>query len=166
MIIKAVALAAATTEGFNGYFREGRFERAPAVHVGSAIAVRGGGLVAPALLAADSKALPALMRDLSELVTRVRAGHVRSGEFSAATITVTSLGGEGVDTLYPIINPPQVAIVGAGTVRERPWVHEGGLVVRPVLTLALAGDHRVTDGRAGARFLRAIAERLASPDTL
>lgn len=166
LITKAVALAAARVEGFNGYFRDGRFEPSAAVHAGAAIAVRGGGLVAPALLNADRKDLATLMQDFSALVTRVRAGHLRSSEFTAATITVTSLGADGVDALYPIINPPQVAIVGAGAIRDQAWVQDGQLVVRPVLTLALAADHRVTDGRAGARFLRAVADLLARPQDL
>ena len=166
LVTKAVALAASRIEGFNGYFRDDRFEPSSNVHAGAAIAVRGGGLVAPALLDAHRKDLTTLMRDFSDVVTRVRAGHLRSGEFSTATITVTSLGADGVDVLYPIINPPQVAIVGAGAIREQPWVHEGQLVVRPILTLALAADHRVTDGRVGARFLRAIADLLAHPETL
>ena len=166
LIVKAVALAAARIEGFNGYFRDARFERAGAVHVGVAIAERGGGLVAPALLDVGRKDLKTLMQEFSDLVTRVRGGHLRSGEFTAATITVTSLGEEGVDILYPIINPPQVAIIGTGRVVEKPWVQEGTVAVRPVLTLALAADHRVTDGRAGSRFLRAIVDLLATPDKL
>ena len=166
LITKAVALAAARIEGFNGLFVNGRFEPSPAVHAGAAIAVRGGGLVAPALLDADRKDLATLMRDFSALVTRVRAGHLRSGEFAAATLTVTSLGPEGVDALYPIINPPQVAIVGAGAIRDLPWVESGRIAIRPILTLTLAADHRVTDGRAGARFLRAIGDLLAHPETL
>lgn len=166
LITKAVALAAARIEGFNGHYLNGRFEPSAVVHAGTAIAVRGGGLVAPALLEAQRKDLATLMREFSALVMRVRAGHLRSGEFTAATITITSLGADGVDILYPIINPPQVAIVGAGAVREQPWVRDGQLVVRPVLTLALAADHRVTDGRTGARFLRAVADWLAKPQTL
>ena len=166
LITKAVALAAARIEGFNGYFRDGRFESSAKVHAGAAIAVRGGGLVAPALLDANQKDLPTLMREFSALVTRVRAGHMRSGEFTAATITVTSLGADGVDVLFPIINPPQVAIVGSGAIRELPWAQSGQCVVRPVLTLSLGADHRVTDGRLGARFLRAIAELLAHPELL
>jgi pyruvate dehydrogenase E2 component (dihydrolipoamide acetyltransferase) len=166
LITKAVAVAASRIEGFNGYFRDGRFEPSSAVHAGAAIAVRGGGLVAPALLEAHRKDLTALMQDFSALVTRVRAGHLRSGEFTAATITVTSLGPDGVDVLYPIINPPQVAIVGAGAIRDQAWVEDGQLVVRPVLTLALAADHRVTDGRSGAHFLRAVADLLARPQAL
>jgi len=166
LIVKAVALAAARCSGFNGYCRDGRFEPASAVNVGTAIAVRGGGLVAPALLGADRKDLPALMREFSDLVTRVRSGHMRSGEFTAATITVTALGEEGAELLWPIINPPQVAIVGSGRIALQPWVHEGAVVARPVLSLSLAADHRVTDGRAGSRFLRTIAELLATPAKL
>lgn len=166
LLIKAVARAAAVVEGFNGYFREQRFEPSHAVHVGTAVALRGGGLVAPALLDADRKDLATLMREFSELVTRVRTGHMRSGEFTAPTITVTSLGNEGADCLYPVINPPQVAILGSGAVTERPWVVNGQLAVRPVLELTLAGDHRVTDGRVGSRFLRTVANFLATPEKL
>ncbi len=166
LLTKAVALAAARLEGFNGYFRDGRYERAAQVHVGTAIALRGGGLVAPALLDADRKDLGTLMREFSDLVARVRAGHMRSNEFTAATITVTSLGEEGVETLYPIIHAPQVAIVGAGRIAERPWVCAGAVAVRPLLHLTLAADHRVTDGRTGSRFLQAIAALLADPQRL
>ena len=166
LVTKAVALAASRIEGFSGHFNDGQFHPSPAVHVGAAIAVRGGGLVAPALLDAHQKDLPTLMREFSDLVLRVRAGHMRSGEFSAATITLTSLGTDGVDILYPIINPPQVAIVGAGAIREQPWAQDGQILAKPVLTLTLAADHRVTDGRTGARFLRAIADLLAHPEAL
>jgi pyruvate dehydrogenase E2 component (dihydrolipoamide acetyltransferase) len=166
LITKAVAVAAARLEGFSGHFSDGAFHPRLPVHAGDAIAIRGGGLVAPALLDADRKDLATLMREFSDLVTRVRAGHMRSSEFAAATITVTSLGADGADLIYPIINPPQVAIVGSGAIRDRPWVESGQLVVRPVLTLALGADHRVTDGRAGSRFLQTVAELLAKPEAL
>jgi pyruvate dehydrogenase E2 component (dihydrolipoyllysine-residue acetyltransferase) len=166
LVVKAVALAAARIEGFNGYFRDGRFERSTAIHVGTAIAMRAGGLVAPALLGADRKDLKTLMLEFSDLVTRVRTGHMRSSEFMTATITVTSLGEDGVETIFPIINPPQVAIIGTGCVRECPWVHAGSIGARPVLHLTLAADHRVTDGRTGSRFLKTVAELLAAPEKL
>lgn len=166
LLVKALALAAAEIEGFSGAFRDGQFLRSEAVHVGTAIALRGGGLVAPALLDAHRKDLPTLMREFSDLVTRVRSGHMRAAELSAPTITLTNLGAEAVDTIFPVINPPQVAILGAGALTDRPWVSEGQIVVRPVLTLTLAGDHRVTDGRAGSRFLRRIAALLARPEAL
>jgi pyruvate dehydrogenase E2 component (dihydrolipoamide acetyltransferase) len=166
LLVKAVARAVSEIEGFNGSFHEGQFHRSESVHVGAAIAMRGGGLVAPALLDANLKDLKTLMRDFSDLVTRVRSGHMRSSELTSATVTVTNLGSEAVDVLFPVINPPQVAIIGAGAIAVRPWVSDGTLAVRPLLTLTLAADHRVTDGRAGSRLLRRIAELLEGPATL
>jgi pyruvate dehydrogenase E2 component (dihydrolipoamide acetyltransferase) len=166
LLIKAAARAAASSDGFNGHFGAHGFQPSKAVHVGVAIALRGGGLVAPAILDADRKPLPALMRDLKDLVARVRGGHVRGSEIGAATITVTSLGDEGVDVLYPVIHPPQVAIVGFGSVLERPWVAGDRIEPRPVMNLSLAADHRVTDGRLGARFLARIRDALSRPEEL
>lgn len=166
LLVKAVALAVSNIEGFNGHFHDGQFRRSDLVHVGTAIALRGGGLVAPALLDAGRKDLKSLMREFSDLVTRVRSGHMRSTELTSATITLTSLGAEAVDVLFPVINPPQVAIIGAGAIAERPWVSDGKVALRPVLTMTLAADHRVTDGRAGSRLLRRIADLLAHPETL
>jgi pyruvate dehydrogenase E2 component (dihydrolipoyllysine-residue acetyltransferase) len=102
---------------------------------------------------------------LTDLVARARAGHLRSSELSLATITVTSLGESGAETVFPIIFPDQVAIVGVGSPCERPWVVDGAVVPRSVLTLSLAADHRVSDGRTGARFLERIATHLAAPVT-
>jgi pyruvate dehydrogenase E2 component (dihydrolipoamide acetyltransferase) len=166
LLIKAAARAAAEQPGFNGYFGPEGFRQADAVHAGVAIALRGGGLVAPALADADRKPLATLMQDLTALVGRVRAGRMRSGEFSSATITINSLGEEGVDLLFPIIQPPQVAIVGFGSVLERPWAVEGRIEARPVLNVTLAADHRVTDGRDGARFLARIRDLLSRPAEL
>jgi pyruvate dehydrogenase E2 component (dihydrolipoamide acetyltransferase) len=166
LFVKATARAAAEQAGFNGYFGASGFEPASSVHVGVAIALRGGGLVAPAILDADRKPLAALMRELQDLVARARAGRMRSSELASATLTVTSLGEEGVDIAYPIIYPPQVAIVGIGSVLERPWAVDGRIEARPVLNLTLAGDHRVTDGRQGSRFLARIRDGLMRPGEL
>jgi pyruvate dehydrogenase E2 component (dihydrolipoamide acetyltransferase) len=166
VLIKAAARAAAELPGFNGYFGADGFQQAPAVHAGIAIALRGGGLVAPAIMDAAQKPLATLMQDLTALVGRVRGGRMRSGEFSAATITINSLGEEGVDALFPIIQPPQVAILGFGSVLERPWVVDGRIDARPVLSVTLAADHRVTDGRDGARYLARIRDLLSRPAEL
>ncbi len=166
LLIKAAARAAAEKPGFNGYFGAGGFEPSPSVHMGVAIALRGGGLVAPAIFEAQRKPITTIMRELQDLVGRVRAGHMRSSEISSATLTVTSLGDEGADAVYPIIYPPQVAIVGFGSVVERPWVVDGRLEARPVLNLTLAADHRVTDGRQGAQFLARIRDWLSKPGDL
>lgn len=166
LLIKATARAATVKPGFNGYFGAGGFDPAPSVHLGVAIALRGGGLVAPAILDADQKPLTTIMRELQDLVARVRAGHMRSSEIASATLTVTSLGEDGADAIYPIIHPPQVAIIGFGSVLERPWVVDGRVEARPVLNLTLAADHRVTDGRQGAQFLARIRDWLARPGDL
>jgi pyruvate dehydrogenase E2 component (dihydrolipoamide acetyltransferase) len=166
LIVKSVALACRELEGFSGFHRDGRYEPSPAVHVGVAVALRGGGLVAPAIMDAADKPLAALMGDFRALVTRARAGRLRASELAAPTIILTSLGDASVDAVFPIIQPPQVAIVGAGAVMERPWVVDGQVVPRQVLTLSLGADHRVTDGRLGAQFLACIAARLQSPASL
>ncbi|HXR19050.1 MAG TPA: dihydrolipoamide acetyltransferase family protein [Steroidobacteraceae bacterium] len=166
LIIKAVARAAAEIPGFSGFYRNGQFEAATDMHVGFAVAQRGGGLMAPALLSAASKDLIVLMHELMDLVARARGGHLRSSELGLPVITLTSLGDEGVDAVYPIIYPDQVAIVGAGRLTDRPWVSDGQVTIRPILTLTLAADHRVTDGRRGARFLARIATLLATPGEL
>ena len=90
--------------------------RAPAIHVGVAISLRGGGLVAPALHDTDRQRLDELMRSFRDLVKRARAGTLRSSELSDPTITVTSLGEQGVETVFGVIYPPQVAIVGFGKI--------------------------------------------------
>jgi pyruvate dehydrogenase E2 component (dihydrolipoamide acetyltransferase) len=166
LAIKAVALAARRYPAFNGFYRDNRFEASPAVHVGVAIAIRGGGLAAPALHSADQLSLDELMGQMRDLVQRMRAGRIRSSEISDPTITVSSLGERGVDALYGIIYPPQVAIVGMGRVAARPWVVDGAVAARSVVTMTLSGDHRVTDGHAGALFLAEIGRLLQEPGKL
>jgi pyruvate dehydrogenase E2 component (dihydrolipoamide acetyltransferase) len=166
LLLRSVALAAAAIEGFSGFYRDGRYERAEQVHVGMAVAIRGGGLVAPAVMDTATRPLADIMEDLRELVARARAGRLRASELAAPTIILTSLGDAALESVFPIIQPPQVAIVGAGAVLERPWVVGGQVAARQVLTLSLAADHRVTDGRSGAQFLARIAELLQAPAAL
>jgi pyruvate dehydrogenase E2 component (dihydrolipoamide acetyltransferase) len=166
LLVKAVAAAVRAVPEFNGFFRDGRFEPSDRVHVGNAIALRGGGLVAPAIHDADRLALDEVMAKLRDLVNRVRAGRYRSSELADPTVTLTSLGDRGADMILPVINPPQVAIVAAGTPARRPWLVGDQIVPRSVLQLGLAADHRVSDGHRGARLLADIARRLLDPDTL
>jgi pyruvate dehydrogenase E2 component (dihydrolipoamide acetyltransferase) len=166
LLLKAVALAARAMPEFNGFYKDDEFQPAADVHAGMAIAMRGGRLVAPAILNADGKPLPIIMSELRDLTIRVRSGHMRATELALSTITITSLAEEGVDLLVPVIYPPQVAIVGCGSIVERPWVIGGVVQPAPVMAITLAADHRVTDGRAGARFLRHVHDSLQSPQTL
>ena len=164
--LKAVARASRESPEVNGFWVDDRFIGADSVHVGVAISLRGGGLIAPALHDADAKSLDELMRDLRDLVTRARAGRLRSSEMSDATITVTNLGDQGVRTVFGVIYPPQVALVGFGRVIERPWAENGMVGARPVVTLTLAADHRASDGARGARFLNRVGQLLQDPGSL
>jgi len=166
LTIRAVALAARRFPAFNGFYRDGKFEQAGAVHAGVAIAIRGGGLAAPALHEADQISVDELMAGMRDLVQRTRAGRIRSSEISDPTITITSLGERGVEATYGIIYPPQVAIVGFGKIVTRPWVVDGAIGPRSVVTITLSADHRVSDGHAGALFLAEIGRLLQEPDKL
>src|SRR5665647_2531447 len=166
LAIRAVALAARRYPAFNGFYRDNKFEPAPAVHVGVAVSIRGGGLAAPALHDADKISLDELMSGMRDLVQRTRAGRIRGSEMSDPTITISSLGERGVEVLYGIIYPPQVAIVGFGKAVVRPWVVDGAIGPRSVITITLSGDHRATDGHAGALFLAEIGKLLQEPDKL
>jgi pyruvate dehydrogenase E2 component (dihydrolipoamide acetyltransferase) len=166
LYVKATALAARKYPEFNGRFSEGQFKASAAAHVGVAISIRGGGLVAPAIHDVADLELEALMAGMRDLVARVRAGRFRSSEIADPTITVSSLGDRGVDALWGVIYPPQVALVGFGKVAERPWAAGGVVSARPVVTATLAADHRVSDGHRGALFLARIGELLSRPEDL
>ncbi len=165
LLLKAVALATRQVPEVNGLYVDA-FRPSQAVHLGLAISLRRGGLVAPALHDVDRKPLGELMRDVNDLVARTRGGGLRSSELTDATLTVTSLGDLGVTTVYGVIYPPQVALVGFGRVMERPWATGGRLEARPVISATLSADHRVSDGVRGAAFLAAIDRHLQAPEAL
>lgn len=164
--LKAVALAAQRFADFNGYWRDDTFQASADVHVGVAISLRGGGLVAPAIHDVPGKKLDEVMSDLMDLVARARAGSLRSSEMSDPTITVTNLGDQGVDGVFGIIYPPQVALVGFGTPAQRVCAVNGGIRVMTTTHATLAADHRASDGHRGAMFLAAIDKLLQHPDEL
>ncbi|MGZ4528980.1 MAG: dihydrolipoamide acetyltransferase family protein [Mycobacterium sp.] len=166
LLLKAVGVAAQRFGEFNGFWREDGFEPAAGVHVGVGISLRGGGLVAPAIHDVPEKKLDELMNDLTDLVARARSFSLRSSEMSDPTITVTNLGDQGVDAVFGVIYPPQVAIVGFGQPAERVCVIDGGIRVVTTVQATLAADHRASDGHRGALFLAAINELLQQPDLL
>lgn len=164
--LKAVALAARRFTEFNGFWRNDTFEPAEAVHVGVAISLRGGGLVAPAIHDVTDKKIDDLMANLSDLVARARAFSLRSSEMSDPTITVTNLGDQGVDAVFGVIYPQQVALVGFGRPTQRVRAVGGGIRIATTVQATLAADHRASDGHRGALFLAAIDEALQQPDLL
>jgi pyruvate dehydrogenase E2 component (dihydrolipoamide acetyltransferase) len=166
MLLKAVALASREIPEMNGFWLEGAFRPSEAVHVGVAISLRQGGLIAPAIHDLDKKSLDEIMTNLRDLVKRVRAGVLRSSEIADATITVTSLGEQGVETVFGIIYPPQVALVGFGKISEQPWAAGGMVGTKRAINATLAADHWASDGHRGALFLAAIDRHLQQPETL
>jgi len=166
LLLKAVALALKRVPELNGFYRDGRFEPSAAVHTGVAISLRGGGLVAPALHDVAGKPLAQLMRELADLVKRARGGSLRSSEITDPTLTITNLGEQSVQSVFGVIYPPQVALVGFGSIEVRPWVQSGKLCQMPLLCATLAADHRASDGHRGALFLAELRELLQQPQTL
>lgn len=166
LLLRATSLAVQEAPELNGYFVDGGFQPSARVNLGVVIALRSGGILAPAILDSGSLALDDLRQRFGDLVSRTRAGRLQRTEMTEATITVTNLGDLGVDSVIGVIYPPQVAIVGFGRLTEQPWAHDGMLGVRPALIATLSADHRVSDGMRGARFLSRIDELLQHPEEL
>jgi pyruvate dehydrogenase E2 component (dihydrolipoamide acetyltransferase) len=166
LFLKAAALALREQPKLNGFYENGAFVAAEAIHVGWAVALRGGGLIAPAIRDADKKPLAELMAAMRDLVERSRRGGLRGSELTSPTVTVTNVGDRGAETVTGVIYPPQVALIGFGRVVVRPWVVEDRIESRPVVSLTLAADHRVTDGHLGGLYLAAVARLLQEPERL
>jgi len=166
LFVRAATRAATKVKVMNGHFVDGAFHRAETVNTGVAVALRGGGLVAPALMDAPSLDLDQTMASMRDLVTRARAGRLRSSEMTEGTITVSSLGETGAEAMTGVIFPPQVALIGIGAPHERPWVVDGAVVPRTVVTLTISADHRASDGRQVARFISEFETLLQSPEQL
>ena len=165
LLIKAVALALLETPDLNAEWQD-RVVRKPEINVGMAISLRGGGLVAPALLNTDKRSLEDLMTSFRDLVQRTRSGKLAGSELTAGTVTITNLGELGADSVYGIIYPHQVALVGFGRITEQVRVVDELMGPRPVIVSTLSADHRVVDGHLGSTFLAAVDRLLQEPDKL
>lgn len=166
LVLRALALAAREVPEMNGHHTAEGFTPAERVNVGLAVSMRGGGVVAPAILDADRLGPEELMGRVRDVAERARRGRLRSSEMTEGTITLSSLGERSVEEVQGVVFHPQVALVGAGSIVERPWVVGGSVVARPLVRLTLAADHRVSDGRRGGRFLARMAALLESPESL
>ncbi|MDN0197961.1 dihydrolipoamide acetyltransferase family protein [Streptomyces sp. S.PNR 29] len=124
------------------------------------------GLIVPNIKNAQAKTLPELARALDDLVSTARAGTTAPAAMQGGTVTVTNIGVFGVDTGTPILNPGESAILAAGAIRPRPWVHRGKVKPRQVTTLALSFDHRLVDGELGSKVLADTAAVLEDPNRL
>jgi pyruvate dehydrogenase E2 component (dihydrolipoamide acetyltransferase) len=166
LLLKATALGLREVPDLNGHWIDDRFMPSSSIHLGVAVSIREGGLVAPAIHDADQLDLDELMARLRDLVNRARSWRLRSSEMSDPTMTVTILGDRGVETAFPVIIPPQVAMVGLGKVVDTVVAVDGSPVVHPVIHATLAADHRVTDGHRGGLFLATIDRLLQEPQSL
>ena len=166
VLLKAVANTLIKFPQLNGYYLNNQFQPSEGVHIGNAISLRKGGLVVPAIHHVETLSLDDVMRALRDVVNRSRGGRLRSSELSDATITVTNMGDLGSDTVFGIIYPPQVAIIGFGTPRKAPQVKDNALIVSHIITISLSADHRVSDGGLGAKFLNTFAHQLQKPESL
>ena len=166
VLIKAVARALTEVPELNGFWKDDRHQPQESIHIGLAIALRQGGLVVPALHDCDTKSLDELMQGMTDLIARARSGRLRGSELTDATITITHLGDLGVETVFGVIYPPQIALVGFGKIVDSPWAEDGMVGVKPILTATIAGDHRATDGRRGAQFLTVLNRLLQEPEKL
>ena len=166
LLLKATARALAEVPQLNGFHEQGTTRLSQAIHVGWAISLRGGGLVAPAVHDVPARTIAQAMDALRDLVQRARAGGLRSSELADPTVTVTNLGERGADGVLGVVYPPQLALIGFGCIASRPWVHDGQLVARPTVHVSLAADHRASDGHVGGQLLAAIAAALAQPESL
>jgi pyruvate dehydrogenase E2 component (dihydrolipoamide acetyltransferase) len=166
LLLRASVMAVADQPRVNGWWIDDELQQRDQVDLGVGVALRGGGLIAPVIPAADQLDLDGTMDALRGIVGRARSGRLKGTDLGEATLTVTNLGDQGVESVYGVIAPPQVAVVGFGAVGERPWAIGGMLTVRPLVVATLSADHRATDGHEGARYLAVLDHLLHEPEAL
>lgn len=166
IFVKAVAKAASEIPEVNGTWEQGGFVPAQSVNVAMVTRLRTGGLLLPVLHGAESLTLNTLMQRMRDLINRARAARLKEQELSGGTLSITNLGERGVETVYGVIYPPQVALVGFGGIVHHPELDGDQLRSVPCVNVTLAADHRVSDGLRGAAFLQAVRGYLESPEHL
>jgi pyruvate/2-oxoglutarate dehydrogenase complex dihydrolipoamide acyltransferase (E2) component len=162
LIVKAVALALREHPVLNSMLLGEEIVIHSEVNVGVAVALNEG-LIVPVVREADRKTVLEVHAELQDLARRAREGTLSVDQVTGGTFTVTNLGMYGVDAFTPIINPPQVAILGVGRITEGLVLQEGQVVARSNMALSLTIDHRVVDGAPGAAFLQTLAQFLEHP---
>ena len=165
LIVKASAIALARHPMFNTWFIDDTVQQHEAINVCIAVALDDG-LIAPAILDCGNKTLVDISQAGRDLAQRAKSGALKPDEYTGGTFTVSNLGPYDVETLIAIIQPPQTAILGVGSVREVPVVRDGQIVAGRLMKVALSADHRVTDGAQGAQFLNEIRRLLEKPVAL
>lgn len=165
LLLHALADTLSDHHAFNATFEDGTHRHYEEQNIGIAVDIDAG-LVTPVLTDVGSKSLAAIHEERQELVSRMEAGDYTMSDFQGGTFTVTNLGPLGVDSFTPIINPPEVAILGVGSIKQRPCPDNGDIAFRRQLPLDLSFDHRVVDGADAARFLDTLTEYIEAAESL
>ncbi len=165
LLIAATAAALVQHPALNAHLIDGELSLFDDVNIGLAVDIEGG-LIVPVLRGADRLSLDAIRSERLRLVDGLRKGTTPPAELMDGTFTITNLGAWHVDGFTPIINPPQVAILGVGRIVDRPTIVDGSVVPRPQTVFSLTFDHRALDGRPAAEFLADLCELLASAQQL
>jgi pyruvate dehydrogenase E2 component (dihydrolipoamide acetyltransferase) len=162
-ILKATAVAVAHVPQANAAFAEDAIIQYPDVHLACAVAIDDG-LVTPVIREAQRKSLTEISAEIKDLATKARSKKLKPEQYQGGTITVSNLGGYGVEQFFAIINPPQSVIVSAGSIVTKPVVNAtGAIVAGQRMVLGLSCDHRVVDGAIGARLLAELKRLLQTP---
>ena len=162
VLVKAVAAALKQHPILNSTLVGDEIRLLDEINIGVGVALDEG-LIVPVIRNADRLSLAEIDRELKRLAAAARAGTLTVDEVTGSTFTISNLGMYGVDAFTPIINPPEVAILGVGRITEKPAVYRGQVAVRSLMTLSLTFDHRVVDGAPAAAFLQTLAGMLAQP---
>ena len=162
IFIKAVAVVLRDHPRLNARLKDNRIEILKDVNIGLAVALEDG-LIVPALEKADQKRLPKIAGERKDLVDRAHEGRLTLEEIERGTFTISNLGMYDITFFTSILNPPQSAILSVGKTMERPVVRDGSVVIRPILEMSLAIDHRSVDGALGAVFLQDLKKSLENP---
>jgi pyruvate dehydrogenase E2 component (dihydrolipoamide acetyltransferase) len=160
MLIEAVAGALAAHARLRVTVEDDVIQQHDDINVGIAVALEEG-LIVPVVRHADKKSLQQIAEESRVLAEKARTASLSVDDVSDGIFTITTLGMYGVDAFTPIINQPQIAILGVGRIVQKPAVHEGQIAVRSMMVLSLTFDHRIVDGAPAAAFLQDLAARLS-----
>lgn len=159
ILVKVTAKILREHPYLNAILEEGKIKLLDEINIGVAVAIDHG-LIVPVVKNADRKKFEDLVKEIRDLVTRAREGTLTPDDISGGTFTITNLGMFDIDSFTPIINPPEVAILGVGRIQRKPIVIDDEIKIANVMWLSLTFDHRVIDGHVAARFLQDLAKTL------
>jgi pyruvate dehydrogenase E2 component (dihydrolipoamide acetyltransferase) len=165
LMIKATAKSLLEFPDLNAIWDNG-LQLKKDINIGFVVSLRTGGIIVPAIHQVDKKNVEEIMDALNEIIPRARAMRLQSSEWNDSTITITNISDGGADSIFGIIHPPQVAIIGFGSIQEQPHAENGMIGIGPFVNVTLAGDHRATDGLIGSRFLITLNKHLQNPELL